>query len=121
MTDHAPPGRPRAAVATPDTEVETDAETYSRPSYQPPYHVILLDDDDHSFVYVIVMLKELFGHPHEKGYQLAKQVDGEGRAVVLTTTKEHAELKQEQIHAYGPDPTIPRCAGSMTAVIEPAE
>ena len=32
-----------------------------------------------------------------------------------------AELKQEQIHAYGPDPTIQRSAGSMTAVIEPAE
>lgn len=112
---------PQNAVATPDTEVETDAATDSRLKYQPPYHVILLNDEDHSYVYVIVMLKELFGHPHEKGFQLAKTVDSEGRAIVLTTTKEHAELKQEQIHAYGPDPTIPRCAGSMTAVLEPAE
>ena len=89
--------------------------------YQPPYHVILLNDDDHSYMYVITMLKELFGHPVEKGFQLAKEVDETGRAIVLTTTLEHAELKRDQIHAYGPDPTISRCQGSMSAVIEPAE
>jgi ATP-dependent Clp protease adaptor protein ClpS len=41
--------------------------------------------------------------------------------IVETTTRERAELKQEQIHAYGPDSRIPRCKGSMSAVIEPAE
>ena len=87
---------------------------------QPPYNVILLNDDDHSYGYVIAMLQELFGYPPEKGFQMAKEVDTSGRVILLTTTKEHAELKQDQIHAYGPDPTIPRCQGSMTAVIEPA-
>ena len=106
-------------TAFPETETET--ESVQKLKYQPPYHVILLNDDDHSFTYVIVMLKDLFGHPVEEGTRMAHQVDREGRAIVLTTTREHAELKQEQIHAYGPDPTIERCAGSMTAVIEPAE
>jgi ATP-dependent Clp protease adaptor protein ClpS len=100
---------------------ETDVQEESKTRRQPPYHVILMNDDDHSYAYVILMLKELFGHPVEKGYQLADKVDKEGRAIVLTTTREHAELKQDQIHAYGPDPTIERCKGSMTAVIEPAE
>lgn len=100
-------------------EAETEAAHKLR--HQPPYHVILLNDDDHSYVYVVTMLKDLFGHPVEKGFKLAETVDKTGRAVVLTTTREHAELKQEQIHAYGPDPTIERCKGSMTAVIEPAE
>jgi ATP-dependent Clp protease adaptor protein ClpS len=100
-------------------DVETQSERKLR--YQPPYHVVLLNDDDHSYAYVIAMLKELFGHPIEKGYELADKVDKEGRAIVLTTTLEHAELKQDQIHAYGPDPTIPRSAGSMTAELEPAE
>src|SRR5712672_733538 len=81
---------------------------------QPPYHVILLNDDDHTYEYVILMLKELFGHPEPKGFKMAEQVDKNGRAIVLTTTKEHAELKQEQIHAYGPDPRLARCKGSMT-------
>jgi ATP-dependent Clp protease adaptor protein ClpS len=100
---------------------ETDVKEEQKTKRQPPYHVILLNDDDHSYVYVIHMLKELFGHPVEKGFLLAEQVDKTGRAIVLTTTKEHAELKQDQIHAYGPDPTIERCQGSMSAVIEPAE
>jgi len=88
---------------------------------QPPYHVILLNDDDHTYQYVIEMLMALFGHPPERGYQMAREVDENGRVIVLTTTREHAELKQEQIHSYGPDPYLGRpCAGSMTAVIEPA-
>src|SRR5690348_12743917 len=87
---------------------------------QPPYNVVLLNDDDHTYEYVIVMLQQLFGHPREKGFQLAKEVDTQGRAVVLTTTKEHAELKRDQIHAFGPDPFSSRdCKGSMSAVIEP--
>jgi ATP-dependent Clp protease adaptor protein ClpS len=100
---------------------DTDVEQEQKIRRQPPYNVILLNDDDHSYAYVIEMLKQLFGHPVEKGYQLAKTVDTEGRAIVCTTSLERAELKRDQIHAFGPDPEIPRCAGSMQAVIEPAE
>lgn len=99
---------------------EVDTESESTTKRQPPYHVILLNDDDHTYQYVIIMLKELFGHPIEKGFQLAKQVDTQGRAIVLTTSREHAELKQDQIHAYGADPLSKNSKGSMTAIIEPA-
>lgn len=99
-------------------ERKTKEQTKTR--RQPPYHVILHDDDDHSFAYVIYMLKELFAHPEEKGFLMAKEVNDTGRVIVLTTSMELAELKRDQIHAFGPDPTIPRCAGSMTASIEPA-
>src|SRR4051794_19687489 len=88
---------------------------------QPPYNVVLLNDDDHTYEYVITMLQQLFGYPREKGYQLAREVDTTGRVIVLTTTKEHAELKRDQIHAFGADPLSSRkCDGSMSAVIEPA-
>jgi ATP-dependent Clp protease adaptor protein ClpS len=100
---------------------DADVEQEQRTRRQPPYHVILLNDDDHTFEYVIEMLKALFGHPVEKGFELAKQVDKTGRAVVCTTSLERAELKRDQIHAYGPDPRIPRCQGAMTAVLEAAE
>ncbi len=92
-----------------------------RPKRQPRYNVVLWNDDDHTYAYVIVMLMQLFGHPPEKGYQLAKEVDTRGRAILLTTTKEHAELKQEQIHGFGKDALIANCAGSMTATVEPVE
>ena len=87
----------------------------------PPYNVVLLDDDDHSYEYVILMLKRIFGHPVEKGYEMAREVDATGRVIVATTNLEQAELKRDQIQAFGPDPLIPRCKGSMSATVEPAQ
>jgi ATP-dependent Clp protease adaptor protein ClpS len=109
-----------AASATVEPEVTPEHERDERrkPRRQPPYHVVLWNDEDHSYEYVILMLLELFGHPPEKGYQLADQVNSHGRAIVLTTTKEHAELKRDQIHAYGKDQLIKNCKGSMWSTIE---
>jgi len=90
-----------------------------KPKRQPRYHVVLWDDDDHSYEYVIAMMRQVFSHDVERGYQIAKEVDSRGRAICLTTTREHAELKRDQIHAFGKDALIARCAGSMTATIEP--
>lgn len=105
----------------PETPPERAADPgKSKPKRQPRYHVILWNDDDHSYAYVMTMLLELFGHPLEKGFQLAKEVDASGKAIVLTTTMEHAELKRDQIKAYGKDPDIRACKGSMSASIEPA-
>jgi ATP-dependent Clp protease adaptor protein ClpS len=112
-----------AAVAEPDVQAvpeEAKPKDKKKPKRQPRYHVILWNDDDHSYEYVILMLNELFGHPIEKGYQLAKEVDSAGKAVVLTTTMEHAELKRDQIRAYGKDPGIRACKGSMSSTIEAA-
>jgi ATP-dependent Clp protease adaptor protein ClpS len=91
----------------------------NRRKKQPRYHVVLWNDDDHTYQYVIAMLQKLFGHPPEKGYLLAKEVDVEGRVIVLTTTKEHAELKRDQIHAFGADRLLARSKGAMSASIEP--
>ena len=88
---------------------------------QPPYNVVLWNDEDHSYEYVILMLESLFGYPLEKGFLMAKEVDTQGRVIVLTTTMEHAELKRDQIHAYGKDDLIAECKGSMKATIEAAE
>jgi ATP-dependent Clp protease adaptor protein ClpS len=91
----------------------------ARPKRQPRYHVLLWNDDFHTYEYVIAMLKQIFGHTVEKGVQLAEKVDREGRAILLTTTLEHAELKRDQIHAFGKDPFIKDCSGSMSSSIEP--
>ncbi len=88
---------------------------------QPPYHVVLLDDQDHTYEYVIEMLGKVFGHGRERAFQMAREVDTTGRAIVYTGSLEQAEFKRDRIHAYGADWRIPRCAGSMSAAIEPAE
>lgn len=115
---------PDAAIAEPDQIAVAPAKNEqpeSKPKRQPRFNVVLWDDNEHSYDYVIIMLKELFGHPFEKGFELAKEVDTQGRAIVLTTTKEHAELKRDQIHAYGKDDASDNCAGSMWSTIEPME
>ncbi len=87
---------------------------------QPRFNVLLWDSDAHTFDYVEKMLRELFGHEHQQCQKIAKQVDSEGRAVVLTTTMEHAELKRDQIHAYGKD-HLEGSSGSMWSTIEAVE
>jgi ATP-dependent Clp protease adaptor protein ClpS len=109
------------SITLPDTSRRQKTAEKEKVKKQPPYHVVLLNDDDHSFHYVIGMLQQLFGHPPEKGYQMAYEVHTKGRVIVDTTSKERAELKRDQIHAFGPDKGIPRCKGSMSATIEPAE
>jgi ATP-dependent Clp protease adaptor protein ClpS len=109
------------AVAEPvEVKPERRAKSSSKkkPRRQPRYHVILWNDDDHSYEYVIEMMQKLFGHDREKGYLIAKEVDTQGKAICFTTALEHAELKRDQVHAYGPDKLIARCKGSMSATIE---
>lgn len=81
---------------------------------------MLLDDQDHSYDYVIRMVQQLFAHSKDKAFLIAQKVDNDGRAVCLTTHKEHAELKRDQILAFGRDPLMATSKGSMTAIIEPA-
>ena len=92
----------QAGVAEPveETVLKKTARQQKKPKRQPPYNVILWDDQEHTPEYVITMMQQLFGHPPEKGYQIAQEVDGRGRAIVLTTTREHAELKAR------PDPRV---------------
>lgn len=99
--------------------VKRDIKCDQKRKRQPRYSVILWDDDDHSYEYVIMMMRKLFGHTIERGFKIAEQVDHGGKAVCLTTTREHAELKRDQIHAFGRDHLIERCKGSMSATIEP--
>ena len=88
---------------------------------QPPYHVVLLDDDHHTYEYVIDMLGRIFGYGREKAFGMAREVDTSGRCNVYTGSFEQAEFKRDQIHGFGADWRIPRCAGSMSAILEPAE
>lgn len=85
------------------------------------WHVVLLDDDSHTYDYVVRMLQELFGKNREVAYNIAVRVDKDGRAILMTTHREHAELKREQVNAFGRDPLMAASRGPMSAVLEPAE
>lgn len=102
------------ASAVPHIEEETTVKLI------PPYNVVLLNDDDHSYYYVVEMLMRLFQHSVEVAFKMAKEVDTTGRVIVFTGPYETAEFKKDQIQAYGADPSIPRCKGSMSAIVEKA-
>ena len=111
-----------AAAVVEVEEVQQDVKKEAQrtpPKRQPRYNVILWDDPEHTYDYVIRMMQELFAHSYLKGLEIAEEVDITGRAICLTTTMEHAELKRDQIRAFGKDPQSSKSRGSMRASIEP--
>jgi len=104
----------RASSVLPEIEDETSDQL------QPLYHVILLNDDDHTYDYVIEMLTKIFSISESKALSHAVEVDTKGTTILLTCELEKAELKRDQIHSYGPDWRLPRSLGSMAAIVEPA-
>jgi ATP-dependent Clp protease adaptor protein ClpS len=105
------------------TSTLTLPETRDQPQVKQPWlwNVVLLDDEEHSYEYVIDLAQRLFGHEKERAYKVAKTVDAEGRAILMTTHRELGELKVEQVHSFGADRLIATCKGSMSAILEPAE
>lgn len=103
-----------------ETQTQTPEAASSKPALEPSYHLILLDDNDHTYEYVVELLGHVLGYAPAKAFALACVVDSEGRAIVETASKEHVLTHQQRIHSYGADPRIPRCAGSMSAIIEEA-
>jgi ATP-dependent Clp protease adaptor protein ClpS len=84
------------------------------------FHVVLLDDDEHTYDYVVEMLQKLFLLPFELAFRHAVEVDTTGRTIVITCERPEAEFARDQIHAYGADPRMPKSKGSMSAILEPA-
>jgi ATP-dependent Clp protease adaptor protein ClpS len=97
---------------------KTDVSTQTR--QQPPYNVVILNDEEHTFEYVIELLTKLFAHPMGTAKELTWKIHTAGRAIVYTTHREKAELKREQVLSYGPDPRMSVSKGPLGCYIEPA-
>lgn len=105
----------------PSTKSDKDTQTQKKPATEPLYNVVLLNDDDHSYDYVIEMLQFLFYFSTQEAENHAMEVDLTGRTILVTCSLKEAEFGRDQVHAYGPDQRIPHCRGSMSAVVEPAQ
>jgi len=97
-----------------------DVDVAKRDELVPLYHVVLLDDNDHTYDYVIEMLQKLFIFTLQEAFRHAQEVDSCGRTILITCELPQAEFARDQIHAYGADPRLSRSKGSMSAVVEPA-
>lgn len=111
---------PRAVSPTVRPTVRPDViiEDHTEVVPEPLWRLVLLDDNDHSYDYVIEMLGAVFGYGVEKAFALARIVDTQGRVTLMTAEHDACMAKQSQIHAYGADPRISRSKGSMSAIVE---
>ena len=92
---------PDEPIVWPKSRRTTDEQSQTKK--QPPYAVIVHNDDEHTFQYVIEVLMKLFGYPLEKAFVLTNQVHVAGKSVVWTGALEVAELKRDQLRGFGPD------------------
>ena len=105
-------------MAQPSTTTATEVHEQER--LAPRYHVVLLDDNEHTYDYVIEMLHRLFLFSENEAFLHAKEVDSTGRTIVITCELPQAEFARDQIQSFGADWRMPSSKGSMSAVIEPA-
>jgi ATP-dependent Clp protease adaptor protein ClpS len=103
------------------TTLDTDIEQSTKDKLSKLYHVIILNDDEHTFDYVIEMLQAVFGITYAAALAHTMEADATGSSIVLTTSLEEAEQKRDQVHAYGPDWRLPHSRGSVAALVEPAQ
>ena len=103
-------GGAAATVEAPQQEVqplgaeEKAPRKKSKPKRQPPYAVILHNDNFNGFDYVVGVLRKVFNYDRVKAYQLTMAAHTSGRSIVWSGVREVAELKADQIRSCGPDP-----------------
>ena len=103
------------------TEKKPEEQTRPKRKKQPLYRVVLWNDDDHTFDYVIRMMATIFKYDKAKGAQIAMRVHHHGKTDVATEPLEIAELRRDQIRSFGADALVKDCYTSMFATVEPAE
>ncbi len=109
-------GEKQATTTVVEPEVTTEPQTRRLP----PYNVVILNDEEHTFPYVIELLVKLFRHSLPKAEELTLRIHTAGRAIVYTTHKELAELKRDQVIAFGADPRLQTSKGPLRCYVEPA-
>jgi ATP-dependent Clp protease adaptor protein ClpS len=103
------------------TTTRPDQETREDVRLLPPYHVILDNDDFHSFEFVIGVLVKTLGCTTDRAVKLAWKAHTEDRAVIWTGSKEVAEFKLEQIRTFHETrESDGRKLGPLSCSIEPA-
>ncbi len=107
--------------SAPLPNVLPDVETDTKTRRQPPYAVILHNDDHNSMEFVVQVLRKVFGYTVERCVELMLEAHQKGRAVVWVGPLEVAELKADQIRSCGPDPDAkPKGAQPLGVSVEPA-
>jgi ATP-dependent Clp protease adaptor protein ClpS len=98
--------------------IESENNTEPKKRMAPMYNVVVLNDEYHTYDYVVEMLMYIFKFDLEKATDHTIEIDSTGRSIVYTGPLEHSEMKQEQINNCGSDPSVVDCHGPMAVRLE---
>jgi len=84
------------------------------------WKVILYNDEDHTYDYVVDLLVAVCGMAKEQAFRCAVEVDMTGRTTVFYGNKEECTLRSGKINTWGADHRLLRSRGSMNSAVEPS-
>lgn len=106
-----------AQVAPP--RPKTDPRTGTKPKRQPPFAVILHNDNVNGFDFVIRSIMKVFKYGALKAFKLTFKAHFAGRVVLWSGHRELAELKADQMVSCGADPMMKhKGAGPLRVTVE---
>ncbi len=88
-------------TCAPDVDTSVQPEVSTRTRRQPPYKVILHNDDVNTFEHVILTILKLTPLQEPEAIERTIEAHETGHSVLLVTTMERAELYVEQFHSAG--------------------
>ena len=83
------------------TDVLEETRLDERLELGAPWTLVVWDDPVNLMTYVTWVFSSYFGFPRQKAQRLMMRVHTEGKAAVLTGTREEMERHVEAMHAYG--------------------
>ncbi len=101
-----PPAVPEEAAPQPIVRPAAVPREQTEVKRQPPYAVVLHNDDINGMDYVVSVLRKVFHYGRLKAFWLMLQAHITGRSIVWTGSLELAELKADQLRSCGPDPNM---------------
>jgi len=102
------------------TSVQEQIEelTESKTKVRKHHKVILLNDEDHTYDYVVEILTKICRMSRDQAFRCAVEVDVTGRTTVFYGNLEKCEHVASRIKNYGPDHRLARSMNSMQAIVD---
>ncbi|HXP90988.1 MAG TPA: ATP-dependent Clp protease adaptor ClpS [Fibrobacteria bacterium] len=101
-------------MSTSPSQPETETDS----ALAPLFKVVLFDDDEHTYDYVVELLVDCCSLSRESAFRCAVEVDLSGRTTVFYGTGDECRRRRDRIVGYGADPRLPRSRGSMKAEVQ---
>lgn len=110
-------------TGTPSDPFKLPAEEETSDTSDEPakYELVVLNDDAHTFEYVMEVFHDLLGISWDTGYGMAETIHLHGWRVVFTGTWQEVMQKRAEIMARGPDLRLPNSTGPLRVEIHEVE